>query len=125
MLPAGLESVAESIAETQPQKWTLIQTNESMSLAARHRVLRLNNLGSLFNFAFVTLGYTRLTKNLHGYICSEFEREHLRLVIEIPRDHFKTTTGTIARPMWRSLHSQAATKRTCACSATATSGYDG
>jgi hypothetical protein len=103
VLPAGLESTAEIIAETQPLKWKIIETDDSMSLAARHRALRLNNLGSLFNFAFVTLGYTRLTKNLHGYICREFEREHLRLVIEIPRDHFKTTTGTIARPMWRSL----------------------
>jgi hypothetical protein len=103
LIPAGLEASAERIAAAEPRRWIKLRITNELSAHAQRVAHRLNSLGSLFTFAYVTLGYDRLTPALHGQICSELEQEHLRLVMELPRDHFKTTTGTIARPMWRSL----------------------
>jgi hypothetical protein len=36
-------------------------------------------------------------------MCSELERDTVRLVMEIPRDHFKTTIASVSAPMWWAL----------------------
>jgi hypothetical protein len=64
---------------------------------------RLNALGSLFYFTKNTLGRKRLTDNLHKNWCKSLERDHLKDVYELPRDHFKSTICSESYPMWRSL----------------------
>lgn len=67
------------------------------------RRMRLNCLGSLFYFIRVALLRKRLTERLHLPLCLTFEREHIKDVIEMPRDHFKSTCASEGLPMWRAL----------------------
>jgi hypothetical protein len=65
--------------------------------------MRLNALGSLYWFTKFALRRRRLTDTLHKPWCQSLEREHLKDVYELPRDHFKTTICSEAFPMWRAL----------------------
>ena len=67
------------------------------------RVMRLNSHGSLFYFIRNTLRRKRLTQGLHLPLCRSFERTQIKDVIEIPRDHFKSTCASEGLPMWRAL----------------------
>jgi hypothetical protein len=67
------------------------------------RAIRLNSLGSLFYFLYVALRRKKLSASLHYPLCLKFERDHIRDVIEIPRDHCKSTCAGEGLPMWRSL----------------------
>lgn len=67
------------------------------------RLMRLNCLGSLFYFIKIALRRKRLTETLHAPFCRTLERKHLKDVIEMPRDHFKSTCASEGLPMWRSL----------------------
>ena len=67
------------------------------------RVVRLNCLGSLFYFTKVALRRKRLTEGLHKPFCQTLERAHIKDVIEMPRDHFKSTCASESLPMWKSL----------------------
>ncbi len=67
------------------------------------RRLRYNSLGSLFYFTKVALGRRRLTEAFHLPFCLSLEREFLKDVYEIPRDHFKSTICSEALPMWLTL----------------------
>jgi len=51
----------------------------------------------------VGLRRKRLTKYLHKPICESLERDHIKDVHEIPRDHFKSTIGSEGLPIWRVL----------------------
>lgn len=70
---------------------------------------RLNGLGSLFYFATVILKKTKfqrnpnLHKNLHYQMCKVVEKDGLQEVIEIPRDHYKSSVYSECLPMWRTL----------------------
>lgn len=67
------------------------------------RAMRMNCLGSLFYFVRVALRRRRLTASLHLPLCRSFEREHIKDVIEMPRDHFKSTCASEGLAMWRAL----------------------
>jgi hypothetical protein len=67
------------------------------------KTARLNCLGSLYWFIKVGLRKKRLTNNLHKPFCLSLEREHIKDVYEIPRDHFKSTMCSEGLPMWRVL----------------------
>jgi hypothetical protein len=67
------------------------------------RAMRLNCLGSLFYFIRNALRRKRLTVGLHLPLCRTFEREHIKDVIEMPRDHFKSTCASEGLAMWRAL----------------------
>jgi hypothetical protein len=67
------------------------------------RLVRLNCLGSLYYFIKVALGRSRLTNTLHYPICLSLEREHIKDVYELPRDHFKSTICSEGLPMWWAL----------------------
>lgn len=67
------------------------------------RALRTNCLGSLFYFIKVGLRRKRLVDHLHEPLCTFLERDHLKDVIEWPRDHFKSTIGSEGLPIWRVL----------------------
>jgi hypothetical protein len=64
--------------------------------------IRLNSLGSLAFFISFTLKRNKLSR-LHDKICRSLEREHLRLVLELPRWHYKTTLVAEGLPMWWAL----------------------
>jgi hypothetical protein len=57
----------------------------------------------VFFFIRNTLRRRRLTAGLHLPLCLTFERWHLKDLIEIPRDHFKSTCATEGLAMWRAL----------------------
>jgi hypothetical protein len=67
------------------------------------RTMRLNCLGSLFYFLKHALRRERLTESLHLPLCLSFEQWHIKDVIEIPRDHFKSTCASEGLAMWRAL----------------------
>lgn len=74
-------------------------TNEDEVL----RRMRLNCLGSLFYFVRNALRRKRLTEGLHLPLCRTLEAEHIKDVIEMPRDHFKSTCASEGLAMWRAL----------------------
>jgi hypothetical protein len=67
------------------------------------RLMRVNALGSLYYFIKVGLQRKRLTDSLHGPWCKSLEREHIKDVYELPRDHFKSTICSEGFPIWRVL----------------------
>lgn len=67
------------------------------------RMHRLNSLGSLYYFIKIALKRRRLTESLHLPFCRSMECDHLHDVIEMPRDHFKSTCSGEGMPMWRVL----------------------
>lgn len=67
------------------------------------RAVRTNALGSLYYFIKVPLRRSKLTDNLHLPLCKFLEREHLKDLIEWPRDHFKSTMASEGLIMWRAL----------------------
>lgn len=84
-------------------KWTILATNPSISSKANDLIHRLNALGSLFYFTKIVLRKHRLTLHLHKPICDALEKDAIKELLEIPRDHFKSTICSEAYPMWRAL----------------------
>lgn len=65
---------------------------------------RLNCFGSLYYFIKIGLRRKRLTDVLHKPICEFLERDRLKDLLEMPRDHFKSTICSEGLPMWRTLY---------------------
>lgn len=80
-----------------------IDTSGIKDPAQIFQIWRLNSLGSLYFFIKVALRRKRLTNALHLQMCSDLEKEHLKDVYEMPRDHFKSTICTEGLPMWKAL----------------------
>jgi hypothetical protein len=70
--------------------------------AADEIAVRLNSLGSLFFFLHYTLKRDKLS-TIHKLVCKSLERERLRLVLELPRNHYKTTIVAEGLPIWWAL----------------------
>ncbi len=83
-------------------KWQEIPVHPTLSEAAKQSAIRLNSLGSGFYFSKIVLGHSRLS-GFHRYCFSRFERMTLRMLFESPRDHFKTSCGSVTLPMWWAL----------------------
>jgi hypothetical protein len=70
---------------------------------------RMNCFGSLYYFATQVLKKTKIqqnpdpSKNLHFQMCRVVEKDGLKEVIEIPRDHYKSTIYSECYPIWRAL----------------------
>jgi len=77
--------------------------------SAKAIAYRANALMDLYYFSTVVLGKNRLsknpdkTKNLHYVMCLSVMKDGLKELIEIPRDHFKSTVFSECFPMWRAL----------------------
>jgi hypothetical protein len=71
------------------------------SVGAMH--FRINAFGSLFYFIKFVLKRGKLTTTLHLPVCSSLEKDHIKDVWELPRDHFKSTICTEGLPMWWAL----------------------
>jgi len=61
--------------------------------------------GSLFFTGQALLGYDKLTPHLHFEMCKVMEaaEKYKRVLMLVPRDHYKTTVCTITYPTWRSM----------------------
>jgi hypothetical protein len=66
-------------------------------------ITRLNALGSLYFFEKFVLQKSRLVEHLHRPLCETLERKNVNFMLELPRDHFKTTIVTEGLPMWWGL----------------------
>lgn len=86
-----------------PQKWRVIPHQSLPSIEAQRLAMRLNALGSSFYFAKVVLRKHRLNDTLHRSMCENIEKTSIKDVIEIPRDHFKSTIYSEMAPMWWAL----------------------
>lgn len=74
--------------------------------AAKQEAYRINSLLDLYFFSSVILGKTRLQRginSLHYQMCLSVMKDGLKEVIEIPRDHFKSTIYSECFPIWRAL----------------------
>jgi len=80
-----------------------------MTASEIRTVHRINSLGSLFYFSTVILHKSKFQrnpdkiKNLHYQMCKVVEKDGLQEVIEIPRDHYKSSVYSECLPMWRTL----------------------
>jgi len=83
------------------QRWSILPIPDDPRYA-RH-IMRLNALGSLYFFIKFVLKRDRLTEHLHKPIADRLEQEHLNHLLELPRDHFKTTILTEGLPIWWAL----------------------
>src|ERR1035438_207376 len=83
--------------------WDIIPVSGLTNPKEKKIAYRLNCLGSAYYFIKIGLEKTRLYDPLHGYMAGLIEKEDLKEVIEIPRDHFKTTIFTEGAPVWWAL----------------------
>lgn len=90
------------------QSYKIIPVSKITSPKHRLKAHRLNALGSLYYFIKVVLRRRRLNPfdrpdHIHVDMCRLVERTILKEVIEIPRDHFKSTIYSEGTPMWWAL----------------------
>ncbi len=111
------DEAAKIIAEQQEQDYTPRDVSNSYKIipavasdpTTNAAIHRMNALGSLYYFATVVLKKNKfqtnpdLSKNLHYQMCKVVEKDGLQDVIEIPRDHFKSSVYSECLPMWRAL----------------------
>ena len=89
-------------------QYRLIPT-QGLTGEAKRLAIRFNSFGSLFYFAVKVLGKSKfqltpdVRKNLHLQMCNVVMKDGLKEVIEIPRDHYKSTVYSECFPMWRAL----------------------
>lgn len=87
----------------EPEEWKFLPWHDGMSDQARLLALRLNSLGSAYFFGKVVCGMDRFVAHLHGKWLKTLSDPALHLVLEAPRDHLKTSCGSVVLPMWWSL----------------------
>lgn len=89
--------------------WQVIPTTGKEDSDTLQDIHRMNSFGSLYYLAVVILQKTRFQtnpdhiKNLHWQMCRVVEKDCLKEVIEIPRDHFKSSVYSECYPIWRAL----------------------
>jgi hypothetical protein len=102
-LEALADTLAPKLAQAPAHRWQTIELTDSMSTSVKKAAVRLNAMGSLFWFSKYVLMHNRLSPNFHGLLCRDLEHDSLRLALEVPRDHFKTTLASVSCPMWWAL----------------------
>lgn len=90
--------------------WKLLPIDRpGISNETKRMALRLNSFANLFYFARVVLRLDKLQTNpdlalnLHWNMCTAVMKDGLKEVIEIPRDHYKSTIYSQSFPLWRAL----------------------
>lgn len=89
--------------------YKLIDTANITSFESKRIAHRLNSFASLYYFAVRILSKNKLQlnpdfrRNLHFQMCQLVMKDGLKEVIEIPRDHYKSTIYSECFPIWRSL----------------------
>lgn len=88
--------------DLQFEQWRLIDIR-GLTDKERRIALRLNCLGSFYYFCKVVLKKHRFVDHFHGKLAKSLESYHVQKVIEVPRDHFKTTIFSECASMWWAL----------------------
>lgn len=102
----NFDVLADSVGEQAvnwADKWLVLPIVDGMDAKTVDWVHTLNGLGSLYYFGHIVLRKHRFVSHLHKDICDSLESDSLKEVLEIPRDHFKSTICSEVFPMWRSL----------------------
>lgn len=99
-LPSQLLESRQS-SSTEDQFWENLPIPDDPGSASV--IIRLNALGSLYFFASFVLRRERLVEHLHLPIASSLEKRNVNYLLEMPRDHFKSTLATEALPIWWAL----------------------
>lgn len=100
---------ARLISRSTINKWRILDASTASTWEAKRLAYRLNSFGSLFYFCVRGLQKHKLQsnpdprKNLHFQMCQTVMKDGLKEVIEIPRDHFKSTIYSECFPIWRAL----------------------
>lgn len=100
---------AKHIPRQTVNSWRLIPTIAITDSSAKAAALRLNSFANLFYLAVQVLHKRKfqlnpdLKRNLHYQMCMVVMKDGLKEVIEIPRDHFKSTVYSECFPIWRAL----------------------
>lgn len=87
----------------------VIPLTDRLDQKTQRAIHRINSFGSLYYFLTVILKKNKVqtnpdrAKNLHYQMCRTVEKDGIQDVIEIPRDHLKSTIYSEALPMWRAL----------------------
>jgi hypothetical protein len=97
------EKTTFELGEEKLEQWRFLPWHDGMTEGARLAALRLNSLGSLYFFGKVVLKMDRFVSHLHGKWAKSLEVADLRLVLEAPRDHLKSSLGSVTLPMWWAL----------------------
>lgn len=84
-------------------KWKMLDVPDDPKSEKFRTVVRLNALGSMFFFQKYVLQRSKLSLGLHKPILDRLEADVPRYLIELPRDHYKTTMISEGRNMWRVL----------------------
>lgn len=82
--------------------WKLIPPNNLLP-SLQNTAHRLNGLGDNFYFIKIILRKNRLSNSFHRQYCNALQCWSLKEVFEVPRDHFKTTIGSVGMPIWWAL----------------------
>ncbi len=85
------------------EKWRIIDISKLSNDKDKLIAYRLNALGSFYYFSKVILRHHRFADHFHRPLAEEIENYHVQKVIEVPRDHFKTTLFSESAPMWWAL----------------------
>jgi len=89
--------------------YNLIPTDIVKDPQEKRHIYRMNSLMDLYYFITIVLSKNRLSKNpdkaknLHYQMCLIPMKDGLKELIEIPRDHFKSTIYSEGFPSWRAL----------------------
>src|SRR5438045_8980295 len=97
------EQIQEINNNSFSQKWQIIPVH-NLSPVNQNTAHRLNGLGDNFYFIKIILRKHRLSNTFHRQYCDTFLNGSLKTVNEVPRDHFKTTIGSIDMPMLLPSH---------------------
>lgn len=97
------ESQIETAEDLSFEKWRIIDISKLTTEKEKLIAYRLNALGSFYFFCKVVLKKHRFADHFHRPMAEELECYHVQKVIEIPRDHFKTTVFSEGAPMWWAL----------------------
>lgn len=87
----------------------VIPVTSLLDQKTQRAIHRVNSFGSLYYFLVTILKKNKFqtnpnrAKNLHYLMCRAVEKDGVQDVIEIPRDHLKSTTYSEGFPMWRAL----------------------
>lgn len=101
------------LGETIVPRSTILNYNlidiDSIPPSLKPQCYRANALMDLYYFSTVVLGKKRFSKNpdksknLHYVMCLSVMKDGLKEIIEIPRDHFKSSVFSECFPMWCAL----------------------
>ncbi len=89
--------------------YKLLPVQLIQGVEAKKAAYKINSLLDLFFFITVVLGKDRIPVesnfhlSLHYQMCLTVMKDGLKEVIEIPRDHFKSTIYSEGFPIWRAL----------------------